>query len=339
MPVRTTCPGCRARLRAPDRLAGATIPCPKCGGRFAAGPEPTEPPVDEHLFDFGEPEVSRPEPFFRKGDRLLGGFMNYLGIFLGVGALVALVLFWLGRPKPPAWHSDRESFPYALYLVSGACTFVSGLGWYLCLVGERVGTPGAGELMEAGARRPILLLRAFREDATDVHHYGKHGMLWVFGAGRKRTFEQTVHDVFSPLGPLIAIGRPGEELPPLGASRLWVNHAEWQQRVDQLLGDCLFVVLIMGPTTGHDGLAWEARRVFQLPKPKKVILLLPPLPDAELKPRWEKYRELSGGRLPPFEGGELLAKFSRGWKCHVTRIRERRTERAYRANVTVWTRV
>jgi hypothetical protein len=298
------------------------------------------PAADENLFDFGPPEAARPQPFLRKGDRLLGRLLQAIGLLLGFGALAAGLLFWLGPPKQPAWHSDRDGGGAStLYVVFGVCGFVSGLGWYLCIVGERIGTPGAEELMKQDTRRPILLLRAFREDTTDVHHYGKGGMLWIFGVGRKTTFEQTVTDIFSLYGPVVAIGLPGEELPPLGASRLWVSNAEWKHKVVQLLRDCLFVVLVMGPTNGRDGLAWEARCVFRLPRPKKLILLMPPVDEAEARARWEQYRAISNGRLPPFAGGELLAMFSGGWECHVTRTRWRRTERAYNNNITVWVQV
>jgi hypothetical protein len=288
-----------------------------------ANADTTQPAVEENLFDFGEPEVRSPESFFQKGDRSMGQLLQVFGILLGFGGLVLFALI-------------------ALRVLVGGYIWpgvASALGWSVFIFGVRIAAPPARRLMKKDTRRPILLLRAFREDATEDHHYGKGGFLWMFGAGRKETFEQTIQNMFLRFGPLIAIGRPGEAVPPLGASRLWLSHVAWQQKVDQLLQDCLFVVMIMGRTNGQDGLTWEVRRVFQLRKPKKLILLMPPVTEAEAKLRWEQYRDISAARLPPFKGGELLAKFSKGWKCHVTRIRGRRTQRAYWANVAVWARV
>src|SRR4051812_14967101 len=44
MPLQTQCPGCARKLSAPDRLAGRTVPCPKCGHQVRF---PAPAPADE----------------------------------------------------------------------------------------------------------------------------------------------------------------------------------------------------------------------------------------------------------------------------------------------------
>ena len=59
----------------------------------------------------------------------------------------------------------------------------------------------------------------------------------------------------SAYGPVIAIGRPGETRTAAGAARTWVDHGKWQERVEELLHDSQFVVMIVGEIKGKDGLS------------------------------------------------------------------------------------
>ena len=46
-----------------------------------------------------------------------------------------------------------------------------------------------------------------------------------------RTPEQELADILEHVGPVVAVGKPGEPLPELGAARLYVSHDEWQGKV------------------------------------------------------------------------------------------------------------
>ena len=72
--------------------------------------------------------------------------------------------------------------------------------------------------------------------------------------------------------------------------------------------------------------------------PEKLVLLVPPLGEAEVRARWEMYRERTRGRLPPYQGGEILVTFSRSWQPQVRRIDfgrygERRERRTYESEL------
>ena len=126
-------------------------------------------------------------------------------------------------------------------------------------------------------------------------------------------------DLFGVCGPIVAVGRPGERLAPLGASRFWVGDDRWQQVVDELIRESQLVIMIMGATHGDDGLAWEVRHVFHLQQTAKLVLILPPLEEESARQRWESFRPLCQGRLPPHQGGELAAIFTSDNRCSVAR--------------------
>jgi hypothetical protein len=117
---------------------------------------------------------------------------------------------------------------------------------------------------------------------------------------------------------VIAIGRPGESLPPLGAARLWVSNDEWQARVMELLGKCQRVVMIMGEIEGKPGLTWEFQRLLEFGSPEKVVFVVPPVSEEVAAERWKRYQELSLGKLPPYQGREVVARFDAQGTCHVT---------------------
>jgi hypothetical protein len=208
-------------------------------------------------------------------------------------------------------RTDWLSLPVlSLLLAVGTAT----AGWLL-LRGRRLVARHAADAMGRDSRPPVLLLRSFTDDAMELErpHSTMFGSTVV-------TFEEVLEEVCSWYGPVIAIGRPGETLPPLGAARLWVDHGSWQQKVATLLGDCGAVVMIMGAIKGKDGLAWEVETVCKLGLLGKLILVMPPLKDeGEVKARWRSYEGLTQGRLPPYQGGETVATFDPSGRCDVVR--------------------
>jgi hypothetical protein len=180
-------------------------------------------------------------------------------------------------------------------------------------------------VLKRDRRPPLLLLRAFRDDFYElppVTRPFRHDPIIT------RTFEEYLHKKLSRCGPVIAIGRPGEKIPPLGAPRFWVPDDKWKAVIRELLGEAQYVLMIMGNLAGlrasgqpgaraavpavtlaEDGLTWEVRQVFAMQDLRRVILLMPPVTESEAQSRWEQYRILSGHRLPAYEGGELAVEF------------------------------
>jgi hypothetical protein len=78
--------------------------------------------------------------------------------------------------------------------------------------------------------------------------------------------------------------------------------------------------MVLGEIKGDDGLAWEADQLFRMAAPEKLVLVVPPVKEEEVRERWENYRQRSRGRLPPYLGGEILVTFSPSWNHHVKRV-------------------
>ena len=130
--------------------------------------------------------------------------------------------------------------------------------------------------------RPVLLyLRSFGDDRLKMRARRGNGRSWL-EAVLRISFEEVVVDHLFRYGPVVAIGRPGEGR-PLGAVRDYVPDGAWQARMDQLLGQAGAIVMVAGRTAG---LGWELDEVLRRGLARKLILLLPPVKDAELRARW-----------------------------------------------------
>lgn len=86
------------------------------------------------------------------------------------------------------------------------------------------------------------------------------------------SYEQILAFAFRKLGPVIAIGKPEERLPELGALREYVEEDRWKKRVTELAAKSRLVVMQIGTS---DGLIWELGRLVNRFKPEKLILAVP----------------------------------------------------------------
>jgi hypothetical protein len=100
----------------------------------------------------------------------------------------------------------------------------------------------------------------------------------------KISFEEVVTDYLWRYGPVVAVGRPGEGLPPLGAARDYWPDKTWQEKVQALLEEAPLIFVVVGRTTG---VAWEIGKIVELGLVRKLVLLLPPLRARELRARWD----------------------------------------------------
>jgi hypothetical protein len=78
--------------------------------------------------------------------------------------------------------------------------------------------------------------------------------------------------------------------------------------------------MILGDIKGKDGLAWEFDQLLSMKEREKVVLVVPPVAEAVVERRWFLCHELSGGRIPTYQGGEVAARLSLDGSCVVTRF-------------------
>jgi hypothetical protein len=151
------------------------------------------------------------------------------------------------------------------------------------------------------------LLRSFRDDAT-TRSFRTYALDWLFPFRsveamtsrfllRRIKLEETLTSAASLYGPVIAIGKPGESLPPIGAARDYVAGDKWRERIREFVSAAAAVILVLGRTRG---LEWEMRTIAELGSVEKLVIVVPPVARRDLLPRWERlvsiFPEL--GRVP-----------------------------------------
>jgi hypothetical protein len=145
---------------------------------------------------------------------------------------------------------------------------IVGLGWLLYADSVRrrkaLRTQPQADVDERGA---VLYLRSFLSDAKSPQLLGKPG----------NSFEEDLVTILARVGPVIAVGEPDEELPPLGATRKYFA-GDWHGEVQRLIRSASVVVLRAGLTPG---LRWEVESVVHSLWPQRVLLALPDGRDAD----------------------------------------------------------
>jgi hypothetical protein len=164
----------------------------------------------------------------------------------------------------------------------------------------------AQEVLAKVESQPVVYLRAF--DADSKRMPGIIGML-----GSPPRFEEYLIGRFKVLGPCVAIGRPKEELPELGAARMYLSDENWQTEVTALVREARCVVAFVDRLT--PGIEWELEHILMQQYADKLGLVLWFGPaETENRELYELVaaflRKLRNWKLPPFENRPTAIKFS-----------------------------
>ncbi len=210
-------------------------------------------------------------------------------------------------------------------------------GLVMIYVGRRMLARSARTITKVDDRPPVLYLRSFNDDLKDTltpstslaafyaltmpHDLQRYPLPLrvlfelqpmrlvrsLFGYSTP-TNELQLAGYFRPLGPFVAIGRPGEVLALPGADRDFVSDADWKQTVLDYLERCRFVVL---QPAGTKGFRWELYQVLSRAEPRKILLCL-----TNYAGRQNDYEDLrltaesvEGWRLPRSVGNLLTPQF------------------------------
>ena len=141
---------------------------------------------------------------------------------------------------------------------------------------------------------PIVYLRSFRHDGK--LRPGESSVLAVplfARASFKPTAEEQLSIALNKFGPLVAIGKPGEEVPEIGAARMYVSDDDWQDVVLELLDRRGSIAVLQAGET--EGLRRELSQIGQGLAPEQVLLVLPFGLWDKRKPSEEKYRTFCPG--------------------------------------------
>jgi hypothetical protein len=130
---------------------------------------------------------------------------------------------------------------------------------------------------------PVLLLRSFVDDVAGIPPSALiPRLLW-----RRKRLEETIGAELTRAGPFVAIGKPGERLPQLGAHRLYVGDADWQNVVTSYITRAEPIILIAGTTTW---VSWELANIVALGRMNRLLIVFPRSTDAERTARWQNLK-------------------------------------------------
>jgi hypothetical protein len=141
----------------------------------------------------------------------------------------------------------------------------------------------------------VVYLRAFRADISTTPQALMQGFT---------TEEEQLADVLQPFGKLVAIGRPGESLPPPGAARMYASDAQWQNIVSARITEAPLVVVRAGIGAG---LLWELEHTIRNVNPKRVIIWILNLQKNEYATFCDQVKTRLGITLPRISQFSLFA--------------------------------
>lgn len=232
------------------------------------------------------------------------------------GSLLTKEMELSKREEAARSSSDDDSIACAVFLI---------VTLLLLKRSKRYKALSAGEVIESDPRPPVIYLRSFKDDrrasrqlylfrASNIRMAFHYFAAWseVFHIFDGASEEEVLAEVVNRVGPMIAIGRPGEKLPQLGAARVYVENEEWQQRVHGFLDSASLVVLRLGET---EGFWWEIEQSAKKLDPRRLVLLVPMSPKkyAEFRDRAAEYFPKG---LPDYHSSPFLRMFGArllGW--------------------------
>ncbi len=170
-------------------------------------------------------------------------------------------IFWILEQRLPTGNQD------AVFLHFIGIMVVGGFFWIrLKAISRRWESRSPFSLLRSDPRPPVVFLRSFR---MDKRSYG------TFGA--QIANEMVLEQTFAPtVGPFVAVGRPNECVPSLGAPRIYIkgkkkvvspeDDKSWQLVVERLLKESSLVVFSaeLDDVVPPEGIDWELRTALGL---------------------------------------------------------------------------
>jgi hypothetical protein len=216
------------------------------------------------------------EPFTK---RMLKCLKGILLILTGTG--LAGLLYVVGHDLPLIVRSHKGEPVPELAILGVVLELVPVIpAGVLVFFGLRHFARGAERSLRGDRRPPFLYLRSFKADGGRLgDEEGPFRKFVRFLSGsRYVSYEECLVKAVADIAPVVAIGKPGEKLPPLGAARVYVRD-DWQKVVTELVAASRAVFLRIGYT---EGFWWEIEHVVANCDPRKVIICLP----------WRRGREM-----------------------------------------------
>ncbi len=145
-----------------------------------------------------------------------------------------------------------------LGFLGGWHVLVGKRGERLHSIGRALAAPPASRLLRKKAGRYVLYFRSFADDlSVETMSIAQSSL------------EERLCQALDFIGPVMAIGKPGERLATPGAARLYVQDADWRQTAVQLMTRARLVFIRMSDSPG---LRWEISTVLERVPPTKILI-------------------------------------------------------------------
>ena len=318
MTAKLVCPSCGQELRLKDTVSSTRVKCPACTHVFSHGRKKR---TDLARSDSTKGPLIQEATSPANGPRLtktLATHAKSLGWTLAVtgGVLLAAV----------STAVEKDFLPNGMFGLIVLCG-VAALGLVLVYTGNRLVNVGkrslaesANEIFARDKRAPVLYLRSFQQDGEVTKETGQGDQDWL----PNRTLEEDLAEALSVIGPVVAIGKPGEPLPEVGAARMYVDNDKWQETVLRLISSAKLVVLRPG---GTEGFWWEVKQAFDLVSPGHLLFYFPDGMNTDVKKQYERWRNkvrhFTTCELPENIGNSRFVWFDANGKAHALRRRSK----------------
>ncbi len=207
--------------------------------------------------------------------RTLIGYTIYLISVIGC-VLCGMMFVGLFSPK-------ASSMTYFWLTIGGFILCI-----FMVIISSCFLVPTFAQVTKIDKRSPVLFLRPFNEDQSRTYDVISIGESTVNIQGTSEEFLL----VLNAIGPLVSIGEPNWisriGAYPHGAYRVFVEHQNWQRKVEELLGKSSLVVLTVGESAGIE---WEIEAVKNNVNHTALLLYLPPRPTDALTKKGRAKKE------------------------------------------------
>ncbi|MEV4513911.1 hypothetical protein AB0K00_33755 [Dactylosporangium sp. NPDC049525] len=230
-----------------------------------------------------------------------------------------VLITWLPAVVVGGITGESSPWPSVLMLVLGPVYLVVMAGLY-----RQNEAPVTSRLlarvrheMPTGNHEYVLYLRSFLVDRVLAGQDPVGGANFMttlasyFGIRHPRRlenpWESRITDLLGRLGPVVAVGRPGEPLPPLGAKRVYLRPPAgrtWKDEVSEAIRSARLVAIVAAvsedPGTA-EGTLWEYTEALRLLPPEQVVLVACGGREAyeRFRVRAAEYHRKRAGALPP----------------------------------------
>jgi hypothetical protein len=217
-----------------------------------------------------------------------GSIALFMVVFVTPFQLVEiLVNFFAGLPFDLA-----KAWAFFLFFFKEAAVRLLPLVGVLLLaralwrVGRRLNRRRRNEIILRD-KPPVLLLRSFTDDVAGIPPNALIPRLFR----RRKRLEETIGEQLTGAGPFVAIGRPGERLPQLGASRFYLDDSEWQAIVEAFIARSELIIMIAGKT---NWIQWELANVLRQDRIAALLIVFPRIAEADRNERWQNLKAVFG---------------------------------------------